>query len=138
MQAFMHLGASCNPHWCCFLFSEWAPSECMAVGRRFFFFWLLMFLVHQMAVAMFRLMGAIGRTLVTATTLGSTLVLFIVTLNGFVLAYPQVSIAAAPVVTLPCTVHVSTGENTASAKKPRWAKFVLSPYSPSHSGDLIC
>ncbi len=73
------------------------------MGRRFFFFWLLMFLVHQMSVAMFRLMGAIGRTLVTATTLGSTLVLFIVTLNGFVLAYPQVSIASALSVTLPCT-----------------------------------
>ena len=56
---------------------------------RFFFFWLVMFLVHQMAVAMFRLMGAIGRTLVVATTLGSTLVLAIVTMSGFVLAYPQ-------------------------------------------------
>ena len=58
-------------------------------GCRFFFFWLVMFLVHQMAVAMFRLMGAIGRTLVVATTLGSTLVLAIVTMSGFVLAYPQ-------------------------------------------------
>ena len=60
-----------------------------ALPRRFFFFWLVMFLVHQMAVAMFRLMGAIGRTLVVATTLGSTLVLAIVTMSGFVLAYPQ-------------------------------------------------
>jgi hypothetical protein len=50
-----------------------------------------MFLVHQMSVAMFRFMGAIGRTLVIATTFGSTLVLFIVTLSGFVLAYPQVT-----------------------------------------------
>ena len=44
-----------------------------------------------MAVGMFRLVGAIGRTLVTATALGSTLVLFIVALGGFVLAYPQVN-----------------------------------------------
>lgn len=49
-----------------------------------------MFLIHQMSVSMFRLMGAIGRTIVIATTMGSTLVLFIVTLSGFVLAYPQV------------------------------------------------
>ncbi len=34
-------------------------------------------------------MGAVGRTLVTATTLGSVLVLAIVTMSGFVLAYPQ-------------------------------------------------
>ncbi len=68
-------------------------SKCIVFGwRRFFFFWLLMFLVHQMSVAMFRLMGAIGRTLVIATTFGSTLVLFVVTLSGFVLAYPQVGL----------------------------------------------
>jgi hypothetical protein len=57
---------------------------------RFFLFWLIMLLVHQMSVAMFRLMGAIGRTLVIATTLGSTVVLAVVTMSGFVLAYPQV------------------------------------------------
>ena len=67
-----------------------SPDEiCFAVCR-FFLFWVIMFLVHQMSVAMFRLMGAAGRTLVIATTLGSTVVLFIVTLSGFVLAYPQV------------------------------------------------
>ncbi len=53
-----------------------------------------MFLIHQMSVGMFRLMGAIGRTIVIATTMGSTLVLFIVTLSGFVLAYPQVTSVA--------------------------------------------
>ncbi len=57
---------------------------------RFFYFWLIMFLLHQMSVGMFRLMGAVGRTIVIATTMGSTLVLFIVTLSGFVLAHPQV------------------------------------------------
>ena len=53
-----------------------------------------MFLVHQMGVAMFRLMGAIGRTLVIATSMGSLAVLIIVTMSGFVLAYPQVRSAA--------------------------------------------
>ncbi|KAK9906410.1 hypothetical protein WJX75_001426 [Coccomyxa subellipsoidea] len=67
----------------------WVAGLAPEAGR-FFFFWVLMFLVHQMSVAMFRFMGAIGRTLVIATTFGSTLVLFIVTLSGFVLAYPQI------------------------------------------------
>lgn len=49
-----------------------------------------MFLVHQMAVGLFRLMGAIGRTLVIATSMGSIAVLVVVTMSGFVLAYPQV------------------------------------------------
>ncbi|CAK0753548.1 hypothetical protein CVIRNUC_002229 [Coccomyxa viridis] len=57
---------------------------------RFFVFWCIMFLVHQMGVAMFRLMGAIGRTLVIATSMGSLAVLVIVTMSGFVLAYPQI------------------------------------------------
>ncbi len=63
------------------------------MGRRFFVFWCIMFLVHQMGVAMFRLMGAIGRTLVIATSMGSLAVLVIVTMSGFVLAYPQVRFA---------------------------------------------
>ena len=50
-----------------------------------------MFLVHQMAVGLFRLMGAVGRTLVIATSMGSLAVLVVVTMSGFVLAYPQVS-----------------------------------------------
>ena len=66
------------------------------MGRRFFVFWCIMFLVHQMGVAMFRLMGAIGRTLVIATSMGSLAVLIIVTMSGFVLAYPQVRPAANP------------------------------------------
>ena len=53
-----------------------------------------MFLVHQMGVGMFRLMGAIGRTLVIATSMGSLAVLIIVTMSGFVLAYPQVETSA--------------------------------------------
>jgi hypothetical protein len=55
-----------------------------------------MFLVHQMGVAMFRLMGAIGRTLVIATSMGSLAVLIIVTMSGFVLAYPQVETSTTP------------------------------------------
>ena len=66
-----------------------SAAKCL-LDCRFFYFWLIMFLIHQMSVGMFRLMGAIGRTIVIATTMGSTLVLFIVTLSGFVLAYSQV------------------------------------------------
>ncbi|CAL8462536.1 g2069 [Coccomyxa elongata] len=67
----------------------WVAGLAPEAGR-FFYFWLIMFLLHQMSVGMFRLMGAIGRTIVIATTMGSTLVLFIVTLSGFVLAHPQI------------------------------------------------
>ena len=66
------------------------------MGCRFFTFWCIMFLVHQMGVGMFRLMGAVGRTLVIATSMGSLAVLIIVTMSGFVLAYPQVRPAANP------------------------------------------
>ena len=70
------------------------PQRCgmahLGGPRRFFTFWCIMFLVHQMAVGLFRLMGAIGRTLVIATSMGSIAVLVVVTMSGFVLAYPQV------------------------------------------------
>ena len=79
----------------CMLPSQQQSNEALAghvwghVARRFFTFWCIMFLVHQMGVGMFRLMGAIGRTLVIATSMGSIAVLIVVTMSGYVVAYPQ-------------------------------------------------
>ncbi|KAK9816709.1 hypothetical protein WJX72_004056 [[Myrmecia] bisecta] len=67
----------------------WVAGFAIDAGR-FFTFWLILFLVHQMAVSLFRLMGAIGRTLVAATTLGSLLLLVVIVLGGFVLIKPDI------------------------------------------------
>ncbi len=53
---------------------------------RFFIFWLILLLTHQMAVGLFRLAGWVGRTLVTAATLGSLVLFFVIVLGGYVLA----------------------------------------------------
>ena len=55
-------------------------------GCRFFIFWLILLLIHQMSVGLFRLAGWVGRTLVAATTLGCLVLFFVIVLGGFVLA----------------------------------------------------
>ncbi|EIE18194.1 putative pleiotropic drug resistance protein 3 [Coccomyxa subellipsoidea C-169] len=53
---------------------------------RYFTFWLLNFLCHQMAIGLFRLMGAIGRSLVVAYTIAWLIFLLLILLSGFVLS----------------------------------------------------
>lgn len=55
--------------------------------HRYFSFWLLNFLCHQMAIGLFRLMGAIGRSLVVAYTIAWLLFLLLILLSGFVLVH---------------------------------------------------
>ncbi|KAJ1295672.1 hypothetical protein BS78_01G240500 [Paspalum vaginatum] len=51
---------------------------------RFFRFMLLLFSVHQMALGLFRVMGAIARDMTIANTFGSAAVLAIFLLGGFI------------------------------------------------------
>jgi ABC-type multidrug transport system ATPase subunit/ABC-type multidrug transport system permease subunit len=53
---------------------------------RFFRYMLLLFLMHQMAIGLFRLIGALGRTMVVANTFGSFALLVAFVLGGFILA----------------------------------------------------
>jgi hypothetical protein len=46
----------------------------------------LLFLMHQMAIGLFRLIGALGRTMVVANTFGSFALLVAFVLGGFILA----------------------------------------------------
>ncbi|KAK9861391.1 hypothetical protein WJX84_002559, partial [Apatococcus fuscideae] len=55
-------------------------------ASRFLIFWLILLLIHQMSVGLFRLAGWVGRTLVAATTVGCLTLFFIIVLGGFVLA----------------------------------------------------
>ncbi|GAQ78767.1 pleiotropic drug resistance protein [Klebsormidium nitens] len=57
---------------------------------RFFSFWLLLFLVHSMAMSLFRLIGALGRSMVMANTFGSFALMVIFLLGGFILAKPKI------------------------------------------------
>ena len=59
---------------------------------RFFSFWCLLFLTHQLAIALFRLIGTIGRTLVVAYTLAWLVFLLVLLLNGFVLVKSSIPV----------------------------------------------
>ncbi|KAK9829849.1 hypothetical protein WJX72_008246 [[Myrmecia] bisecta] len=87
--------AACPPRCCACLNSfvvsmvyscmvYWVAGFAIRAGR-FFTVKLILFLVHQMAIPRFCLMGAIGRMLVAATMLGSPLLLVVIVLGGFVL-----------------------------------------------------
>lgn len=52
---------------------------------RFFCFLLLLFLTHELAVSLFRVMGTIGRNLVVAYTVAWLLFLLLLMLGGFIL-----------------------------------------------------
>jgi hypothetical protein len=53
---------------------------------RFFRYILLLFLMHQLAIALFRTIGALGRSMVIANTFGSFALLVVFLLGGFILA----------------------------------------------------
>ncbi|KAL2642603.1 hypothetical protein R1flu_010190 [Riccia fluitans] len=58
-----------------------APS-----ADRFFRYMFILFLMHQMALALFRLIGALARTMVVANTFGSFALLVVLLLGGFILS----------------------------------------------------
>ena len=55
------------------------------VTRRFFSFMCCLFLVHNIAIGLFRAMGAIGRSLVVAYTIAWLLFIMLILLGGFVI-----------------------------------------------------
>lgn len=57
---------------------------------RFFRHMLLMFSVHQMALGLFRFIGALGRSMVVANTFGSFSLLVVFLLGGFIVAKPDI------------------------------------------------
>ncbi|KAJ7541808.1 hypothetical protein O6H91_10G077700 [Diphasiastrum complanatum] len=59
------------------------------VGR-FFRYMLLLFVMHQMAVGLFRLTGAIGRNMIVANTFGSFAVMVVFLLGGFILTKDEI------------------------------------------------
>ena len=62
---------------------------------RFFVYWLILFLIHAMAVTLFRCIGHVARSLVVANAVGSLALLAIMMLGGFVLTKSQVSASVA-------------------------------------------
>eukprot|EP00898_Chlorokybus_atmophyticus_P004211 jgi/Chlat1/4791/Chrsp31S04779 len=73
--------------WSCIVY--WVVGLTPDAGR-FFLFVALGFLLHQMAIGLFRFIGAVARTLVVANTLGSLGLLVVFVLGGFVLAKPDI------------------------------------------------
>ena len=53
---------------------------------RFFKQWLTLFLIHQVAIAMFRNIGGTGRTMVVSSTFGAFTLITLFCLGGFVIA----------------------------------------------------
>lgn len=47
---------------------------------------LVLFLMHQMAIGLFRTIGALGRTMVIANTFGSFALLVVFLLGGFIIS----------------------------------------------------
>eukprot|EP00884_Botryococcus_braunii_P014151 jgi/Botrbrau1/22737/Bobra.0132s0074.2 len=62
------------------------PTGLASNPGRFFSFWMTMLMTHQMAINLFRLMGALGRSLVVAYTISWLMFLLLIMLCGFVLA----------------------------------------------------
>ena len=56
----------------------------------FFMYWLILFLLHAMAVTLFRTVGHLSRNIVVANAVGSLSLLAIMMLGGFVLTKEQI------------------------------------------------
>lgn len=80
----------------------WLETDGIFVYR-FFRYMLLLFLMHQMAIALFRLIGALGRTMVIASTFGSFALVVAFVLGGFILAKRK----ASNILRIDCKMFVS-------------------------------
>ncbi|XP_021845699.1 ABC transporter G family member 39 isoform X2 [Spinacia oleracea] len=58
---------------------------------RFFCQWLALFCTNQMAMSLFRLLGAVGRTMVIASTICSLTLLSVFVLGGFIIAKDDIA-----------------------------------------------
>uniref|UniRef100_V5NX96 PDR protein 5 n=1 Tax=Vinca minor TaxID=60093 RepID=V5NX96_VINMI len=57
---------------------------------RFFRQFLLFFFLHQMSLALFRLMGSLGRNMIVANTFGSFALLIVMALGGYVISRDEI------------------------------------------------
>lgn len=57
---------------------------------RFFRQFLLFFFLHQMSLALFRLMGSLGRNMIVANTFGSFAMLIVMALGGYVISRDRI------------------------------------------------
>ncbi|XP_019192543.1 PREDICTED: ABC transporter G family member 32 isoform X2 [Ipomoea nil] len=57
---------------------------------RFFRQFLLFFFLHQMSLALFRLMGALGRNMIVANTFGSFAMLIVMVLGGYIISRDRI------------------------------------------------
>lgn len=63
----------------------------LAVSR-FFIFFAYITAIHQMALALFRFMAALGRSFAVANTFGSVALILVILLGGFVLVYEDIPV----------------------------------------------
>ena len=61
-----------------------------AAACRFFLNWLVLFLLHNMAITQFRTVGALTRNIVVANACGSLTLLLTLMMGGFVIPKPNV------------------------------------------------
>ena len=66
----------------------------MELMCRFFMYWLLLFLTHNMAISLFRAIGALSRNIVVANALGSMALFMLLLLGGFLLSVGERSMYA--------------------------------------------
>ncbi len=64
----------------------------LPAARRFFIYMVVLVIMHQLGVAMFRAFGAGCRSETAANTFGSFFFLSIMVLGGFVLAKPDIKV----------------------------------------------
>ncbi|KAL3696501.1 hypothetical protein R1sor_010577 [Riccia sorocarpa] len=75
--------------WSCIVY--WLVGLAPSAGR-FFRYTLLLFMMHQMALGLFRLIGSVGRSMTVANTFGSFCLLITFLLGGFVLSKSNVPV----------------------------------------------
>jgi ABC-type multidrug transport system ATPase subunit len=73
----------------------WAVLTYWTVGLtpqpgQFFMYWFLLFLTHNMAISLFRAIGALSRNIVVANALGSLALFMLLLVGGFVLVKEQI------------------------------------------------
>lgn len=61
-------------------------ADVLSLRCRFFVFFAILFLVHQNAVAMFRVAAAVTRDMVLATSMGSLFLVIYLMLSGYIYA----------------------------------------------------
>ena len=107
---------------------------------RFFCFYIILFLVHQTAAAMFRVIAALTRNLVLATSLGSLFLVIYLMLSGFIQAQRESSsenhIAAVLHPSL-CHCHRTCVVHMCTPSRPTVMRVVCMRLLHSGSGNAV-